>query len=87
MFLDRYPQSSDYCTIPGFEKLTEAQRLRVHEAFERGYRAGNNAGMLIAIGRGLATAKLAIEEALKSKTVRPQQEVPASIFAGLDNCQ
>jgi cystathionine beta-lyase family protein involved in aluminum resistance len=71
--------------IPGYEKLSESQQQRVFDAFERGYNHSKHMGVNIAVGTGYETAKLALAEELKSIESKVE-EIPPSIFAGLDNC-
>ena len=80
-----YEESLDFHILPGYEKLLGDQQQRVFDAYERGYNHANHMGVTIAVGTGFETAKLALAEELKS-IEHPSNDVPPSIFIGLENC-
>jgi hypothetical protein len=75
----------DYSALQGFEKLNEEQKRIVQAEYERGYMSARHLGIKLATGRGYETAKLALEQQFRPKTLK-EQPVPPSIFEGLDNC-
>ena len=82
-----YTESLDYTELPGYETLTEAQRQKVKDAYSVAFVETSKAmGQKIALGKAHETAKLALAEQLKIAEMKPEETVPPSIFAGLDNC-
>jgi hypothetical protein len=82
-----FVESLDFKPLPGQEKLNEAQTKILLEAYNQAYRSVQPlVGDKIAIGKAQATAKLVLEELLKNPVVL-EEEMPRSIFYGLDNCQ
>jgi len=81
-----YLESLDYSQLPGFESLSATKQSQVHEAFSAAYRSTIHLGMNIALGKAHENAKAALAEAqIPEAPVR--QELPRSIFEGLDNCK
>lgn len=90
MFLDRkfgYVESLDYTLLPGFSKLGTSQKIKIHEAYERGYQSSKHMGIKIAVGTGFETAKETFASLVGTTNKIIAQQIPLSIFAGLENCQ
>jgi hypothetical protein len=83
-----FVESLDFKPLPGQEKLNEAQTKILLEAYNQAYRSALPlVGDKIAIGKAQATAKIVLEELLKAASALQEEEMPRSIFYGLDNCQ
>lgn len=87
MDLDRYNESLDFVASPKFQSLTQDQQRRVTATYENAYRSSIHMGQQIAVGKAVRNAIELIEQFSKAGAYRVEQPVPASIFAGLDNCQ
>jgi hypothetical protein len=81
-----YTESLDYAQLPGFDRLTEKQQQHVHEVYSMAYHATKSMGMRTAMGRAHESAKMAVQEALRPQSAI-SQDVPPSIFDGLENCR
>jgi hypothetical protein len=88
MDLDRYNETLDFASSPNFKRLTENDQSFVIATYENAYRSSIHMGQGVASGKAVQTALALIEKlSATSRSDVPEQKVPASIFAGLENCQ
>ena len=86
MDLDRYNETLDFISSPKFKALTMEEQKLVIATYENAYRSSVHMGQGIAVGKAFKNAVELIEQFNRVR-VTPEQLVPPSIFAGLDNCQ
>lgn len=86
MDLDRYNETLDFVSSANFKNLTMEEQKLVIATYENAYRSSVHMGQGIAVGKAVKNAVELIEQ-LNRVRVLPEQPVPPSLFAGLDNCQ
>ena len=87
MDLDRYNETLDFASSSKFKTLTLEQQNYVRDTYVNAYRSSIHMGSGIATGKAVQNALALIEQIHNSPKVRAvEQPVPASIFAGLENC-
>jgi hypothetical protein len=86
MDLDRYNETLDFVASPKYKALSEEQQKLVMATFENAFHSAMHMGQNVAAGKAVKNAVELIEHLSQVRSV-PNQVVPPSLFAGLDNCQ